>query len=129
MRTIDEYLELPYRIALVRDQDEDGNTGWVAEVEELPGCLAQGDTAEEAIEHVREAMSGWLSVAIEDGIEIPEPRAGESSSGRLLLRMPGSLHAELARLAEREGVSLNQMLVATLAGAIGWRRPRERVGV
>jgi HicB family len=41
-------------------------------------------------------------------------------SGRLLLRMPAPLHAELARTAEREGVSLNQFITRALAGKIGW---------
>jgi hypothetical protein len=41
-------------------------------------------------------------------------------SGRLLLRMPAALHAELARTAEREGVSLNQFITRALASKIGW---------
>jgi hypothetical protein len=41
-------------------------------------------------------------------------------SGRLLLRMPAALHAELAQAAEREGVSLNQFITRALAGRIGW---------
>jgi hypothetical protein len=41
-------------------------------------------------------------------------------SGRLLLRMPAALHAELARTAEREGISLNQFITKALAGKIGW---------
>ena len=47
-------------------------------------------------------------------------------SGRLLLRMPAALHAELARTAEREGVSLNQFITGALAGRIGWVRTRTR---
>ena len=43
-----------------------------------------------------------------------------SPSGRLLLRMPAALHAELARRAEREGISLNQFITQSLAGKIGW---------
>src|SRR3954452_6797267 len=39
-------------------------------------------------------------------------------SGRLLLRMPRALHAQLARLAEREGVSLNQLIIGTLARSV-----------
>ena len=46
--------------------------------------------------------------------------AKANPSGRLLLRMPAALHAELARTAEREGVSLNQFITRTLAGRIGW---------
>lgn len=52
--------------------------------------------------------------------ERTEERAKPSPSGRLLLRMPAKLHAELARAAEREGVSLNQFITGTLATRIGW---------
>ena len=41
-------------------------------------------------------------------------------SGRLMLRMPQSLHAELAEAADREEVSLNQFITNTLAAAVGW---------
>lgn len=41
-------------------------------------------------------------------------------SGRLLLRMPPDLHAELTRAAEREGKSLNAFITGRLAGSIGW---------
>lgn len=53
---------------------------------------------------------------------------GKSSpSGRLLLRMPRTLHAELARAAEREGVSLNQFITSALSSTVGWRSDEERV--
>jgi len=42
-----------------------------------------------------------------------------SYSGRLLLRMPRTLHAELAQAAEREGTSLNQLIVGLLSRSIG----------
>ncbi len=42
-------------------------------------------------------------------------------SGRLLVRMPATLHDELARAAETEGVSLNQLITGVLASAVGWR--------
>ena len=121
MKTLDEYLELPYRITIVHDRDEDGSEGFVAEVEELPGAISQGATPEEAVSRVYDAMAGWISVALEDGVEIPEPRDPDSYSGRFLLRLPRGLHAELARQAEREGVSLNQYIATILAGAAGWR--------
>jgi HicB family len=50
-----------------------------------------------------------------------DPDTTTSHSGRLLVRMPGTLHAELAREADREGVSLNSFIVAALSGAVGWR--------
>jgi hypothetical protein len=47
---------------------------------------------------------------------------GGAYSGRLLLRMPQSLHEELARASDRDGVSLNQFITSALAAAVGWRR-------
>jgi hypothetical protein len=44
-----------------------------------------------------------------------EPEQGSSHSGRLLLRMPPSLHAELAEAADREGQSLNAYITGVLA--------------
>ena len=124
MKTLDEYLELPYRITIVHDSDVDGNEGFVAEVEELPGCISQGSTPEEAVSSVYDAMASWISVALEDGLDIPEPRDPAAYTGRFLLRIPRTLHAELARQAQQEGVSLNQYVATTLAKAAG-RRSRE----
>jgi RNA polymerase sigma-B factor len=53
-------------------------------------------------------------------VEERQPQQG-THSGRLLVRMPQSLHAELARVAEREGVSLNAFITGALASAVGWR--------
>ena len=119
--TTDDYLALPYSVTLTPDRDDEGRRGWVAEVADLPGCISQGDTPDEAIERIRNAMAGWISVALEDGREIPPPRDKDTYSGRFLVRLPASLHAELARQAEREHVSLNQLVATALAGAVGWR--------
>jgi RNA polymerase sigma-B factor len=54
--------------------------------------------------------------------ETSDPRP--THSGKLMVRMPASLHAELARVAEREGVSLNGLVTGALAGAVRWRDPR-----
>ena len=51
------------------------------------------------------------------------PDAPVGHSGRLLVRMPATLHAELAQVARREGVSLNALVVGALSGAVGWRSP------
>jgi predicted RNase H-like HicB family nuclease len=128
MKTIDEYLDLPYAFVVTRDVDEEGRAGWVAEVEELPGCISQGGTPDEALENVRDAMRAWISVALDDGVEVSEPRAAADYSGRFLVRVPASPHADLARRASHEGVSLNQFVTGALAGAVGWRggSPRGR---
>ena len=121
-RTLEEYMQLPYRVILTQDRDEEGNEGWVAEVAELPGCLSQGATPEEAAAKIRDAMLGWISVGLEDGHPIPEP-GDDGFSGRFVLRLPSSLHRDLARAAADERVSLNQFAAGVLAGAVSWRLP------
>ena len=45
--------------------------GYVVSVPELPGCISEGDTFEEAWEMIQDAMQGWLHVAAENGDAIP----------------------------------------------------------
>ncbi len=47
---------------------------FVAEVPELPECAAHGNTSEEALKNVQDAMTLWLDVAKSQGDPIPEPR-------------------------------------------------------
>jgi predicted RNase H-like HicB family nuclease len=47
---------------------------FIAEVPELPGCMAHGDTEESAIQNIKEAMQLWIDTAREFGDPIPEPK-------------------------------------------------------
>ena len=114
MKTVEYYMNLPYTIELIRDPE-----GWFVRVKELEGCMSQGDTAEEAIEMIQEAMELWLEVSLEDGLPIPEPRPDEDYSGKFVVRVPRSLHRELVDEAQRQGVSLNQYINVALARSVG----------
>jgi predicted RNase H-like HicB family nuclease len=50
------------------------DAAFIAEVPELPGCMAHGDTQEEALANIKEAMHLWIATAREFGDPIPEPR-------------------------------------------------------
>jgi predicted RNase H-like HicB family nuclease len=50
------------------------DAAFIAEVPELPGCMAHGDTQEEALANIKEAMHLWVATAREFGDPIPEPR-------------------------------------------------------
>jgi antitoxin HicB len=122
------YLAQPYRIS-VTHRDDDSAYAWVAAVEELAGCEARGATAEEAVAQIPHALAEWVAGAHAAGREIPEPRDARQYSGKLLVRMPQSLHGELARAAEIEQVSLNAYINGVLAAAINWRQaPRDTSG-
>jgi antitoxin HicB len=111
------YLTLPYRIAVTRDEGDE-ETPWRAVVEELPGCEVRGSTPADAAARIPAALADWVTMAQADGREIPEPRDARNYSGRLLLRMSRSLHAELAQAADRDQVSLNAYINYLLVGAV-----------
>jgi antitoxin HicB len=114
-KTVEYYMGLAYTIELWRAPEG----GWVVRVKELPGCVSQGETAEEALAMIQDAMQVWLEVGLEEGDTIPEPRPQESYSGKFVVRVPRSLHRALVEEADREGVSLNQYINVALARAVG----------
>lgn len=111
LKGVEKYMKLPYTIELI--PEEDGT--YFVKVKELPGCMSAGDTVEEAIEMIHDAMRGWLEVAIEDGLEVPLPDVVKKYSGRFVVRVPKYLHRNLAEQAKKEGVSLNQFVVSLLS--------------
>jgi antitoxin HicB len=115
------YLAQPYRISVVR-HDDDATHPWRAAVEELAGCEARGATAEEAVARIPDALAEWVAGAHAAGREIPEPPEARQYSGKLVVRMPQSLHGALARAAERDQVSLNAFINSLLAAGMDWRQ-------
>ena len=108
------YLRRPYRMEVKGDPQE----GYLALAPELPGCITAGATPEEAMQMLRDAMATWLEATIATGEPVPEPDENHYS-GRMLLRLPKSLHARLARQAARENVSINQLATTMLAEGLG----------
>src|SRR5215216_3519404 len=106
--------DLPYRVSVVREHGRPEGHEWTAHAEELPGCEAHGDSVAEAVQGIEDAIEEWIEDALAKGREVPDPKTAASYSGRLMLRMPRSLHAELAGAAEREEVSLNQFIASSL---------------
>jgi antitoxin HicB len=109
---VEAYLSAPYVRMLVPDAEEGG---FSAEVLELPGCVSQGETAEEAYENLEDAMAGWLAASLAHNRPIPEPVGEKEFSGNFPLRMSTELHRAAARRAGYEGVSLNQWIMRAIA--------------
>jgi antitoxin HicB len=63
-----------YAVIIEPLAEEDGG-GFVATVPDLPGCMSDGDTREEAARNVEDAIASWLEEARSVGREIPRPRA------------------------------------------------------
>ena len=112
MKTLEEYMAMPYRMEIVEDKDEGG---FVVSYPNLPGCLTCGETIETAVTNAVDAKKAWLEAAIEEGIDIYEPDSLDDYSGQFKLRIPKSLHRMLAEHAQREGISMNQYCVYLLS--------------
>lgn len=110
-KPLQHYLALQYPVNLLADPDG----GYVAVFPDLPGCLTQGETLEEAVAMAEDARVGWIETEYELGHDIPLPSYPEEYSGKFNVRIPKSLHRTLSKAAEREGVSLNQYVATLLA--------------
>jgi len=115
-KPLEFYLNLRYPITVIPDI----TGGFVATIQDLPGCITQGETLEETHCNMEEAKQLWMESMYEDGNEIPLPNQEEEYSGKFNVRLPKSLHKKLDGLAVHEGVSLNQYLVSTLSHAVGF---------
>ena len=114
-KKLDDYLALPYTRELIPEPEG----GWFVRIKELPGCMSQGDTPEEALVMIADAMQGWLESALAHNQSIPEPRDEVDYSGKFVVRVPRSMHRKLAEAAQADGISLNQWIVAALAIVLG----------
>ena len=116
---VEHYADLPYTFAIEKWDDGNGPY-YVVRVLELPGCMIHGATAVEAMGEMIDVMRDWIRTNLELGRKIPEPSRRQHYSGKVILRMPPSLHESLIRRAAIEGVSLNQYMVSALSRTSGY---------
>lgn len=103
------YLDLHYPYSVVEDEGE-----YFISFPDLPGCMTQVEDASEIHDAAQEIKELWIETALEAGQKIPEP-LGDEFSGKLLTRLPKTLHRDLAHQARAEGMSLNAYIVYLLA--------------
>ncbi|MDA8219127.1 MAG: toxin-antitoxin system HicB family antitoxin, partial [Dehalococcoidales bacterium] len=106
---------LDYEVTL---RFKEGN--WISEILDLPGAIIQGRTASTAVRKCLDVAEDWIESAQEDGVQIPEPFDSSIGkfSGKFVLRVPRSLHRQLAMRARAEGVSMNQLCSVLLQKAL-----------
>ena len=112
MKTIEEYMSRPYKIEIIPDAVEGG---YVVSYPELRGCLTTGETIEEAIANAEDAKRAWLIAALEEEYPIPDPSNDGSYAGQFKIRIPKSLHRQLAMQSKKEGISMNQYCLYLLS--------------
>jgi antitoxin HicB len=61
-----------YQVRIESLSEEDGG-GFLATLPELPGCSSDGDTEQEAVAGLSEAMDSWMAMAQKLGRKVPQP--------------------------------------------------------
>lgn len=112
--------EYPFEIRKLPDVDVDGG-GILIAFPDLPGCMSDGETVEEAIKNGVDAVKCWIATAKKREQKIPKP--SEISSVHFNQRFPKSLQARLIARAKREGVSMNTLVTAFVADALARKEP------
>ena len=104
-------LNVPYPFE-ISELDKSEGGGYLITFPDLPGCMSDGDSIEEAIASGVDAMNGWLASAKRHGD--PVPKQG-GKSGQFVQRLPKSLHRRLVARAKQEGVSMNTLVTSFVA--------------
>jgi len=112
VKSLEYYMNLNYKIEIIKDEAEGG---YVLLIPELKGCMTCADKLDRGMAMLEDAKKQWLIAAIESGYEIPEPNTLDNYSGQFKLRLPKSLHKELAERSKHEGVSMNQYCLYLLS--------------
>ena len=112
-------IEYPFT---VRKLSTNEGGGYLIEFADLPGCMSDGESIEEAIKNGMEAIRCWTQAAIESGRKVPQPGDSEKVSGKWLQRAPKWLHSRLVAKCKEEGVSLNTLVISLLAADIGYNK-------
>ena len=110
-RSLEFYLGLSYPIEI--QNAEEG--GFVVGIPALPGCIVQVESWDEVQNNIEEVRIQWIKAAYEDGANIPLPEPEKKYSGKFVVRVPKSIHRKLDGRADREGVSLNTLIVSMVS--------------
>ena len=117
-----------YNITVRQVHDEDGAC-FEARVRELPDVAEHGETFQEAYELAIDTIETTAEALADQGRRMPEPVVpNDDYSGRITVRVPRSLHRDLASAADEEGVSLNQLIASALGMYVGVRGSLSTVG-
>ena len=108
---------------VVTKRVEDGEVLYFGYVAELPDISSYAEAFDEVYENCLESLRLLYEDAVEQGKTFPTPQkapALSGFSGRVTLRMSRSMHAEVSRCAEEDGVSLNSWVVEAIAQRRGY---------
>ena len=101
---------MEYTVKIFPDPEGDGD--YIAEVEELKGCSAFGQTPEEALQEIEKAMQMWIETAKKHGKPIPKPKSRKVNEPkkRFNVMFPESLLKNIDEYRGKHGLKRSELL-------------------
>lgn len=113
-RDISHYLALPYSFEVRINADQ----SWFAMARDFQIIVDAKPTAEAALSDLQDEVKQHIRLSLQNGIPIPAPAVHKGYSGKVGVRIPTTLHRDVAARAKSEGVSLNQFVISVLSGIV-----------
>ena len=120
-----------YKVEIIKVSNDDGG-GYLAVVPSLRGCMSDGETVEDALTNVSDAIKCWIETAEELGREIPKPdeyKSDDDFSGKLLLRVPKYIHKMITERALKENCSINQLIQSYISMGLGYEIGKNEISI
>ncbi|MCL2007052.1 MAG: type II toxin-antitoxin system HicB family antitoxin [Treponema sp.] len=111
-KNFDYYLKLPYTVVIEWSDADECFLGSIVELERNMTC---GQTREEVLANLKEAIVSYISTSLENNMDIPEPLKIKDFKGNITYRTSKERHYKLAKQAKLSGKSINTFIDETIA--------------
>lgn len=92
---------IPYPTVVTQEEATDGSLVFRAEIPDLPGCMSHGETREEALQNLEEAMELYVETLAEQGRDIPPPLKAPTTLGTASFELEAGVKVHIT-LVRRE---------------------------
>ncbi len=106
-KDLNYYLNLPWSYKF---EWSDIDNCYIASVAELKGCMSDGETMDEAVNMIKDALESYLTACIENGFEIPEPVHLSDFKGNITYRTTPEKHYKIAKKAKSSNKTINRVI-------------------
>ena len=111
-KNLDYYLNLPYTFVIEWSDIDECFLGSIVELERNMTC---GQTREEVLSNLKEAIISYVTTSLENNMDIPEPLKIKDFKGNITYRTSKERHYKLAKQAKLSGKSINAFIDETIA--------------
>lgn len=106
-KTLEYYLKLPYSYSIEWSDADGCYLGSITEIEKNMTC---GDTPEETMANLKEALESYIRTSLDNGFEIPEPIKVKDYKGVITYRTSSTNHYYIVKFAKNLGISINTFI-------------------